>query len=278
MPADDLQPAESMDAASVHSVMLKLPEFLETNVQNWFIVVEAQFTLRRIKTEKDKFLHVVSALPGSILEGLSPELLQTPDYERLKATLIDRFQKSKSEMFRKVLSSTSMTGRPSLYLQELVTVAGKIGISEELIKHQFLEAVPNSVSAVLISQRDNLSLEQLGKLADDVMVYHESYGSNVNAIFNHRGNAQHYTKYSGDPNKFPVSYRNSSVANNSVPISVRPYKPGQRTKICRAHIFFAENARTCKAWCKFPNKSTNVRMLPNSRSASPVRTTEGDLN
>ena len=48
-----------------------------------------------------------------------------------------------------------MTGRPSLYLRDLQSLASKAGIGEcaELIRLKFLAALPNSISPVLVAQK-----------------------------------------------------------------------------------------------------------------------------
>ena len=84
--------------------------------------------------------------------------------------------------------------------------------------------------------------------------------------------------------KFPQSsYSQNSYRNNyrydqtrnqdlpKVPFSVMYFSPGQQPKICRSHLYFLDDARTCKPWCGYPNKSRHIKILPNSRPSSPAR-------
>lgn len=49
----------------------------------------------------------------------------------------------------------------------------------------------------------------------------------------------------------------------------RPYSEGQRPKVCRSHLYYAANARTCKPWCKWPGAKPQ-QIDPSSRPASPM--------
>ena len=57
----------------------------------------------------------------------------------------------------------------------------------------------------------------------------------------------------------------------TIPYSVMPYFPNQKPKICKAHLYHADQASYCKIWCKWPNRRRNLPMEPNSRPSSPAR-------
>ena len=229
------------------SVAVKVPPFMENSVSNWFLVVEAQFKIARITSPDTRYYHVIGNLPTSVLDRLDQEALTTPDYTKLKNALINKYEKSKPELFRKMLENKKMTGKPSALMSELQAIGAKVGVGEEFIKHQFLEASPPSISSVLVSHND-LSLSQMAKLADSMLPYVQQPANDV----------------------FHVKPSATTAKNEPfVPISVRPYSHDQRPKICRAHIYFADRARTCKPWCKYPNKSSSLKMNPSSRASSP---------
>ena len=56
-----------------------------------------------------------------------------------------------------------------------------------------------------------------------------------------------------------------------IPTGIKPFFPEQKAKICRAHLYFAEQARTCKPWCRWPKKQ-NTKILPSSRPPTPTPT------
>ena len=59
--------------------------------------------------------------------------------------------------------------------------------------------------------------------------------------------------------------------NITIPYSVTPFTENQRPKICRFHLYYADQARMCSPWCKWPNRSRNIQMQPSSRPSSPRR-------
>ena len=63
--------------------------------------------------------------------------------------------------------------------------------------------------------------------------------------------------------------------NNSRSINyvqeLKPYKKEQPPVVCRSHVFYGDQAKTCKSWCKWPKKHKKLHMLPDSRTTTPVR-------
>ena len=60
--------------------------------------------------------------------------------------------------------------------------------------------------------------------------------------------------------------------SDSIPNNVKAFHSNQRPRVCRAHIYFGNFARTCKPWCilKSPELSIQPSSRPASRSSSPV--------
>ena len=79
-------------------------------------------------------------------------------------------------------------------------------------------------------------------------------------------NFYHYFKQTLQHLNAPTFNRNSNQPpqrNNgnipqkqesAIPIGLRPFSPDQRPRVCRRHLYFGENSRTCKPWCRWPNK------------------------
>ena len=251
--------SDSEDVA--HAVSIKVPAFMDTAANGWFAIIEAQFNLKNITNASTKFYHVLSNLPPDLIAQLSPTLLSNKSYEDLKEAVINIYEKTKPELFARLMNDTKMTGRPSFYLRELMTTASKVGVGDDLVKHRFIQALPAAISPVIAAQSD-LTLDQLGNLSDQLMpilqkdVCNNVDNRNINNV--------------NQSNSFTQNQSNSS--NNSgqnLPIGLRPFGNTQRPKVCRGHLYFAETSRTCKPWCKWPNKR-NCHMQPNSRSASPA--------
>ena len=57
-----------MEEASLQQINIKTPEFMETAVNGWFSILEAQFHLRNITASTTKF-YTVAKIPITILES-----------------------------------------------------------------------------------------------------------------------------------------------------------------------------------------------------------------
>ena len=253
----------------VNAVTVKVPPFMETAAMGWFAIIEARFNLRNITTETTKFYHVLSHLPPDLVAQLNMTLLANKNYEELKEAVINIYEKTKPELFARLMSDTKMTGRPSFYLRELMSTASKVGVGEDLVKHRFIQALPSAISPVVAAQKD-LTLDQLGNLSDQLLpILQKDVCNNVNTE-----SANNVSK----PNSSYQYQTNSSKSNNNtLPIGLRPFGNNQRPRVCRGHLYFAETSRTCKPWCKWPNKR-NCQMQPNSRSSSPAPPQNRDQN
>lgn len=239
----------------VTAVRVKAPEFSESSASGWFHILEAQFNLSHITCSSTKFFHALAALPASIVSRLSPDLLSNQDYEELKKSVLAQVEASKPELFESLVQAYTLTGRPSTYLSQLTQTAKKVGLGDEFVRFKFLQALPPNVSPVLAAQA-TLSLSQMGTLADELVTLVSA--SNAPKI-------QHVEQTSSRPRQEP-----SFAASKYVDRNLTPYHANQRSKICRTHIFFGRDARTCRPWCQWPEKSS-CQVQPTSRPNSPAR-------
>lgn len=246
----------------VQSIAMKTPAFIDSNVLAWFSIMEAQFSIMNIKQPRQKFYHILASLPTDIVGKLQNSILESKDFDKLKDAVINQYEKSKPEMLDKLMSSSIMTGRPSIYLNELMSLAGRIGVGEDIVRHKFIQALPHSIKPVVAAQID-LDLERLGKMSDDLLLYfNRQEATHIQQISwnqNHRNQSDDGSQRKSNP----------SQKSYNCPNGVRPFNKDQRPKICRSHLYFAERAKYCKPWCKWPDKR-NVQMQPSSRPASPA--------
>lgn len=152
-----------------------------------------------------------------------------------------------------------MTGRPSAYMNELLSIATKVGVSEDLVRHKFTQALPSTIGTVLAAQKE-LPLSQLPKLGDELLLLVRSHQSclSVDSSWSSRPMTSPRTPRQ-DNRRTLQSYR------------LKPFYDGQRPVVCRAHLYLGSRARTCKPWCRWPNKPSSHHLQPSSRPASPVR-------
>lgn len=251
------------DEDQAHSVGIKPLKFSETSPATWFKVMEAQFHIRKITQSQTKFFYILSALSTDVLDNVPSNLIDKEDYGELKDSIISFYEKTKPELFEKLISSTTMTGRPSAYLRQLQQIAAKVNASDDLVRHKFLQGLPPTIAHAVGAQL-TLTLTQLGGVADELMPLHSQL-SNVNLL----SDAPSRSEYQPDRRRAqPNQHRNQPHQSDaSLPIAVRPFHSQQRTKICRTHLYFAENAKYCKPWCRYPDKS-NCSMQPSSRPGS----------
>ena len=283
-------------SGSVMQATIKPPAFMDTAVEGWFAIMNAQFHLARITSTQSKFYHVLAALPPDTVSRIAPDVLSKATYDDLKEAVVSLYAQSKPELFERLISKTQMTGRPSTFLHELRDTASKVGVGEDLVRHKMIKSLPPTVGAVLAAQRD-LTLTQLGQLADELVPLLQSscmvaqshgdrqprgrspspmerYGSRRASPFaGHHSNASSQfnaeRRYGSRQNRAYTEYQ------NDVPAGLQPFRDGQRPKVCRAHIYFGTEARTCQPWCQWPDKG-KTQMQPSSRSSSPRSSQSGN--
>ena len=267
--------------ASAHHVAVKPPPFMETAVPGWFAIMEAQFQLAKIANDETKFYHTLAALPPTTISKLDPAMLNEHKFKKLKTAVKELYEKSKSELFDELISKVQLTGRPSHFVMELQELAGKVGVGDDLVRHKLFQSLPPAVGAVLAAQHGR-TLHQLGKLADELMPLLQTscLATPAQALFPQpfqpqqqqfeSSEAYHQQQDRGATSR-PVHQQ--SMGGRALPLGLKPFYRDQRPQVCRAHLYFGAEARTCKPWCKWPQKR-QVTMQPSSRRASPERNQE----
>ena len=244
---------------------IKPPAFMDTAVEGWFAIMDAQFHLARITSTRSQFYHVLAALPPDTVSRLAPDVLSKATFDDLKQAVIDLYAQSKPELFERLISKTQMTGRPSTFLHELRGTASKVGVGDDLFRHKMIKSLPPTVGAVLAAQRD-LTLTQLGQLADELVPLmpssclvaqpfsgRQSRGRSPSPSDRYESN--HASRFSGShthtPSQFNTEprYRSRQYSphpdhRDDMSAGLRPFRDGQRPKVCRAHVYFGIEART----------------------------------
>ena len=238
------------DTESTNFVSVKVPAFMETAVSGWFAICEAQFILRNINTSPTKFYHILSHLPPEVISKLSPTVIESKDYDILKTTITNSYEKTKPELFAKLMNETIVTGRPSMFLQEIMALANKVGVGEDLVRHRFIQALPSTIAPAVAAQ-SSVPLAQLGKLADELMPLAKQAVNQVS-----------------EESEVGVNAVGGNKIQTTLPQGLKPFTAGQRPLICRAHLYYASEATSCRPWCKWPNK--NPALLRNQRSQNSV--------
>ena len=244
--------------APVNRVTMKPPPFYRTNPTVWFRQMESQFVLAGITNDTTKYHHILAAIPEDVAINLPMEI---EDYSSLKDSITQVYQKSKTELIEEALGTISLDGqKPSVRLLRIQRKLSEchLTMDNDVIKHRLMQAMPISTRSSLSAHLD-LPPEKFAKLADTIYSYSkDTFQENTHVYATQQFSSSSYARQP------QLKQRNSSTYN-----SFQPFSPGQRPKICRFHLFFANSAKRCKPWCKWPGpKPTHIE--PSSRAQSPA--------
>ena len=142
---------EQTGEETTHQVNIKAPEFMETVVNGWFTISEAEFHLRNVTASKTKFYAIISSLPAEEVGKLPNHIIASQNYEELKWILIEAHEQTKPELLEKLVSASTISERLSACLYEMLSVAKRMGNSNDTVRHKFLRALPSTISPVLTS-------------------------------------------------------------------------------------------------------------------------------
>ena len=78
-----MKSSEESDRQVTH-VVVKAPEFIDTNPAAYFSIFEAQFMLKNITSSATKFYNVIAALPPEVVGKLPKTVTSSADFGVLK--------------------------------------------------------------------------------------------------------------------------------------------------------------------------------------------------
>lgn len=171
---------------------VKLQPLWTASPLNWFRVAELQFETQSIKTEKTKFLHVLSALMPETCNLISDFLEFPPttdQYQKLKSILLERLAPSEEQKLAQLLSGQHIgDGKPSEILRTIRSLSST-NLPTSIVRSFWIRRLPEIIRIALVAQPEEQPLEELAKMADRMHeVMHASH--NISAI---AGPSQKYT-------------------------------------------------------------------------------------
>ena len=244
--------ADDDAVAPVSRIEAKMPKFLPDQPAIFFVMAEAQFTLRNVTSDDAKYCHVISALPPEVVSRIVDLVTAPPatnKYDAIKQRLTKSYAKTPAERATKLLEITDLGGRnPLALLDEMRNLARGENI-EFLLRAIFLRALPEEVRRVV---RNSTTLDELAAAAED-----------------------HFTKTGAaiDPRHSVYAAGNDADDADSVAAFRRhPQRAGSKSSaprekdICRYHAKFGANAKNCIAPCKMapPSNSAGQRRPGNA--------------
>ena len=241
----------------VSHVSVKPPQFFRSNPSIWFRQLESSFCLAKITAGQTKFHHALSSLPEDIACEVVTDEIKT--YDALKEAVISYFTANKHQLIEKALSAIELGDkRPTQLVNEIRRRFSEIGLKadDSIIKSRLLTALPANLRSALVGHEE-ASVEQYAKIADSMM----AVTSNITP-FQGLNNIQEQ----GTRNAFHSNRRPNFSQKTS---GVRAFYEGQRPRICNSHIFYADQAKSCRHWCRWPG--IKPKMLDN-RDKTPYPT------
>ncbi|CAE1297561.1 unnamed protein product [Acanthosepion pharaonis] len=152
--------------------LTNLPPYNEQNTKNWFLQLEAIFSVRRITSQQAKFANVVQVLPPSVVDEVADILEHVPEqepYTRLKDAILKRTGRSDEELLRELFTHVTRGDRtPSQLLRFMRSRLGKHSMAESILRELWMDKLPTTITQILAPIADNTPLDQLANSADRI--------------------------------------------------------------------------------------------------------------
>jgi len=247
---------------TIGHVSVKHLPFYHKSPEVWFLQMESQFALAKIKCTTVKYHHILAALPVDIACNLSIGTEQ--DYEKLKGEVLNSLRENKHSLIEKALSAVELGDRrPTQLVTEIKRRFTDIGlpIDDNIIKSRLLSALPCHIRSALVGH-DSVSVDQYAAIADSMLAVAGNQNHFVGAV---RSNGQ---ASSNSPRHTGQQRQNNKF------FPPRPFFEGQRPRVCNSHIYWGSKARNCRHWCHWPDKpkhilKDNEKTPRNSRPSTP---------
>ena len=146
----------------------KLPDFWPSSPHAWFGIVEAQFRIRGVNSEADRFTLVASVLPEASARRVA-HLLTTPpedSYTQLKASLLSSHQLTDIQKAELLFNMDDLgSKRPMDLLTEMVELGKPSEEKIQLFAMLFMRHLPPQVR-VQLTEDDHTDLRALAEKAE----------------------------------------------------------------------------------------------------------------
>lgn len=200
---------ELNDNVSAVAITIKLPPFWAKCPTTWFIQVETQFSINKVKKDRIKYEHVIVALPQDIIMTVV-DIIENPPakdlYSTLKKTLIERHSMSDEKRLEKLLSDKEMGyQKPSDFYRSLENLAGTSGVfNRTFLVKLWMRRLPNQINIALVATGKTNHIE-LTSLADKIWEAskHDQIGS-VCPQQNNAGASKPVSNFESQTNTAPM--------------------------------------------------------------------------
>lgn len=239
---------------------IKLPEFWKDAPVAWFGSVEAQFRLRNVIQEVDKFCLLTAALDKETTKQVV-HLIVDPDtaapYSKLKEALLTSHLITDFQRVELLLAIDSLGGRkPSQLLAEMLELCPREEHTSKLFAALFLQRLPRDIR-VLLAQDDHTDLRKLATKADQLTAFHKQQPHDVSAVASEdiatidlvaavkkEVNWKKRTQQTGNKPPLPPPRKREGPPP---PLQLAQQASG----LCWYHWRFGEGAKKCSAPCSW---------------------------
>lgn len=158
--------------AAVQRVTLRPIPMQPEDPELWFDLLEQQFALHNITSERTRFIHASTLLEGRFAQEVKDIIRNPPadtPYTTLRRELISRLSISEAQRIRQLLGQEDLNGRsPSQFLRHLRSLAGSLSIPDPILRNLWLQRLPPQTQAILQGHK-NQPLDELASIADGIM-------------------------------------------------------------------------------------------------------------
>lgn len=269
---EEQPPVQPVNAVNpVNTRYFKLPDFWPSSPHAWFGIIESQFELRNVLSQRDRFGLVASVLPETSARKLTHLLSAPPEncYDALKAAILDTHQLTEMQKMDLLFNMDELgSKRPMDLLSEMLELVRPGEEKTSLFAMLFLRRLPCQVRAQL-TEDSHEDLHALAQKADRVAAFLARQAGNqqsVHAVHLEPGEELQELTVSAVGSKL----RNQKFRPNKQkrfnqqqpPPSQQPAAGGQAqvfdapsdmarlsTGLCHYHFTYGSRARSCRAPC-----------------------------
>jgi hypothetical protein len=226
----------------------RLPEFWAEAPANWFAMAEAQFLLRRMTSNIDKFCHMLMALPKASYRMVSHLVTQAPmeeTYGQLKAALLSHHELSDYQCVD-TLSRMEPLGdrKPSELLATMIELCPRDQHNSPFFFYFFLQPLPRE-TRVLLSEESPADIRRVAEKADRLMVLHcPQHHDTVAAL-------PCSSEDEADVAAVKQRYSKKSGGGKKKGKAGKPAAGAARSSLCWYHARFGEKAHSCISPCSW---------------------------
>ncbi|CAE1318276.1 unnamed protein product [Acanthosepion pharaonis] len=152
--------------------LANLPTYNEQNTKNWFLQLEAIFSVRRIASQQSKFTNIVQVLPPKVVDEVADILENVPEqepYTRLKDAILKRTGRSDEDLLWELFTHVTRGDRtPSQLLRFMRSRLRKHSMAKSILRELWMDKLPTTITQILAPIAENTPLDQLADSADRI--------------------------------------------------------------------------------------------------------------